>query len=219
MFSAGGVTNDQIDTFKDVHHHAAHDLDFGIHQQACHSEAQLESIPTFVSDDVGVTAKIGEANLLTILFDAHRPDHPAPGRDEVFDMIFGEQNSVSHFFSENSQGKFTVNNAGFLGWYDAEKPGDHYWGEHPDDANDGWESGHAERWAEAVRRADHDFDFRQFDVDGNSVLSRDELGVLIVVPQENPYGVVRAPLGRQLPIEEPLIVDGSTNSVDCGSLH
>ncbi|MEB3279324.1 MAG: M6 family metalloprotease domain-containing protein [Lyngbya sp.] len=160
-------------------------------------------------------------NLLTILWDPHRPDHPAPTQAAIESLLYGETNSVEDYFLENSNGQFTINNAGILGWYDADKPADHYWaldardnngdGEYDEvDLNgDGWISGHVEKWAEAIRKADQDFDFSAYDSNSDGYLHPDELGVLIVIPQNNPDGFVRPVVGSQVPAES-LVVDGVT---------
>src|SRR5262249_34156224 len=127
----------------------------------------------------------------------------------------GPGRSVARWFRENSHGKFTITNAGVLGWYDADKPAKHYWSEHEhrsakDYANDPWTGGHVEKWAEAIRKAAHEFDFARYDANGDGVLSPDELGILIVIPQNSPFGTNRTPAGRELPDWEPLKVGGVT---------
>src|SRR5262249_53182221 len=121
---------------------------------------------------------------------------------------------------ENSNGYFTIENAGVLGWYDADKPADHYWNEHcandPNDTDgDGWLNGHTEKWAEAIRKAAADFNFAAYDSNGDGVLSPNELGVVIVIPQNAPFGTNRRVFGREFPTQdcnnvptEPLVVDG-----------
>ncbi|MCH8275864.1 MAG: hypothetical protein IH851_13865 [Armatimonadetes bacterium] len=156
---------------------------------------------------------VGEYSILLILWDPHRPDHPAPAKQQIEDLVFGQENSVAGWFFENSHGKFRLKRAGILGWYDAAKPGDHYWEsskeKDPEDSDgDGFLSGHTEKWAEAVRLTDQDFDFAEYDRDGDGVLEPHELGILMVIPQNNPFGTMRTPAGAQYPEWAPLIVDG-----------
>jgi M6 family metalloprotease-like protein len=149
--------------------------------------------------------------LLVILWDPHRPDHPAPSRAAVEDMLFGASNSVRGYFLENSNGYFTIENAGVLGWYDADKPADHYWGpkDTGDSDHDGWVDPHIEKWAEAIRKAAVDFDFAAFDSNvPQDLLQPDELGILIVIPQKLPGGYNRTALARDFPSPRPLVVDG-----------
>ena len=148
--------------------------------------------------------------VLAILWDPHRPTDPAPSRSTIEDTLFGATNSVRDYFLENSDGLFTVEKAGVLGWYDADKPADHYWNENEmlDMDGDGWLHGHVEKWAEAIRKADLGFDFSVFDINRDGVLAADELGILIVIPASVPFGTNRGPAGRESPTWEPLVVDG-----------
>lgn len=152
----------------------------------------------------------GNRSLLVILWDPHREGHPAPQKDEIEEMIFGPAPSVRDYFYNESGGKFFLGNAKVLGWFDSIKDAGHYWGPaDPDDSDgDGWTSGHTEKWAEAIRKADSEFDFASFDKNHDGALSPGELGILIVIPQNSPFGTNRPALGRQYPVSEPLIVDG-----------
>jgi M6 family metalloprotease-like protein len=147
--------------------------------------------------------------VLAILWDPHRPDHPAPSKADIEKVIFGPKPSVKDFFNENSDYHFTIEKAGLLGWFNADKPAEHYWANKDEgDANkDGWISGHVEKWAEAIRKADSSFDFGKFDKNKDKNLSPDELTILIVIPQNNPFGTQRDVVGRENPIQD-LIVDG-----------
>jgi M6 family metalloprotease-like protein len=153
---------------------------------------------------------IGERKLLVILWDPHRPDHPAPNATVIEKLIFGPPPSASDYFSENSRGKFKLNLVAVLGWYDADKPASHYWApaDTNDSNNDGWIHGHVEKWAEAIRKADREINFSLYDQNKNGVISSDELGILIVIPQNNSFGTYRQLKGREYPVGEPLVVDG-----------
>lgn len=159
--------------------------------------------------------------VLAILWDPNRPGHPAPSADEVEAKLFGAD-SVRRYFAENSDDYFTIEKAGVLGPYDADKPADHYWDNgdgdyHHRKYNDGWLSGHHEKWAEAIRKADQEFDYSQYDTNNNGTLEPEELAIIVIIPQNGAYGTVGYPAGREavsgpfgntIPISQPLIVDG-----------
>ncbi len=176
-----------------------------------------DSEPRDVTDTVGGPFKELKRirnlrrKIVVILWDPHRPGDPAPLKQDVEATLFGVQNSVRGYFLENSNGHFTIENAGVVGWYDADRPPTHYWG--PVDTNDsdgdGWVNPHVEKWAEAIRKAGVDFDFSAFDGDPlDGVLKPEELGVLIVIPQNSPFGTNRGVVGREYPNPQPLVVRG-----------
>ena len=143
-----------------------------------------------------------------ILWDPHRPDHPRPSRQSIEGLLFGNGQSVRNYLAEVSGGRFTIANAGVLGWYDAAKDADHYWNHPASPCSDGFLHGHTEKWAEAIRRAAGDIDMAAFDLDHNGVLEPDELTMLIVIPQNDPFGTQRGVVGREHPAPQPLVVDG-----------
>ncbi len=153
---------------------------------------------------------LGARQLLVILWDPHRPDHPAPDKQAIADLIFGADPSVAGYFIDSSRGRVALEKAAVLGWYDALKPAEHYWApsDDQDSDGDGWISGHVEKWAEAVRDAAREFDFAAYDKNGDGILEPDELGVMIVIPQNGAFGTNRQAFGRQYPTPEPLVVDG-----------
>jgi M6 family metalloprotease-like protein len=158
-------------------------------------------------------AVAGKRKVLAILWDPHRPGHPAPPRQDVERLLFGPRPSVADWFRENSGGKLTITSAGVLGWYHAARPATHYWSttkaKDPKDRDgDGWLNGHVEKWAEAIRRAAKEFKFTPYDVNHDGVLATDELAILIVIPQKSPFGTNRRPAGRQTPRWEPLVIQG-----------
>ncbi|UCC97394.1 MAG: hypothetical protein JSW66_16305, partial [Phycisphaerales bacterium] len=71
----------------------------------------------------------------------------------------------------------------------------------------GWISGHVEKWAEAIGKADPVFDFKAYDINHDGVLNPSELGIQIVIPQNDTFGTNRYAAGREQPWE-PLVVDG-----------
>jgi M6 family metalloprotease-like protein len=128
-------------------------------------------------------------------------------------VLFGARPSVKDWFRENSGGRFGIESVGLLGWYDADKPADHYWStsarkDAKDKNGDGWLNGHVEKWAEAILKADREVDFSAYDSNDDKILSPDELGILIVIPQRQPFGTNRAPAAREFPRRKPLLVDG-----------
>jgi M6 family metalloprotease-like protein len=151
---------------------------------------------------------IGKRKVLVILWDPHRPEHPAPAKSAVENLIFGPNPSVRDYFLENSGGRFMIEKAGVLGWYDADKPADHYWNHPAACCEDGFLGGHTEKWAESVRKADNEFNFKSYDTNNDNYLSAAELGIVIVIPQNTPFGTKNYALGRQCPEQEHLIVDG-----------
>jgi M6 family metalloprotease-like protein len=167
--------------------------------------------------------------LLTILWDPKVATQPRQTPAEIEAALFGSGASVRSYFLENSDGYFTIENAGIVGWMDSSKPKDFYWREgdyegakwvgtshyYVDGEGKGWYvddegfyNGHTHKYAEAVRRAADQLDFAAFDVDANGELTPDELGVLLVIPQDSGNGFVRGVVGRQLPSPEDLVVDG-----------
>ncbi len=154
-------------------------------------------------------------NVLAILWDPNRPTDQAPSAATVRSTIFGATNSVRDYYLENSNQNFTIENAGVLGWYAADKPASYYWGpvDNGDTNNDGWVNPHVEKWAEAIRKASADFDFQAYDVDNDGTLGSDELAILIVIPQNGPFGTQRGVVGREYPSEQPLVADGVTIKV------
>src|SRR5262249_46498174 len=100
-----------------------------------------------------VEPAIGTRKVLTILHNPHRPapDDVAPPVADFVNGLFGAE-SERDYFEVVSGGKFTIENEGVLGWYDAAKDWSHYWS-HPgcdDPTSDGYSGGHQERWAEAI---------------------------------------------------------------------
>lgn len=151
--------------------------------------------------------------IVVLLWDPHRPTDTAPSVTTINNLMFGQTNSVRDYFLENSGGRFTIDSAGVFGWFPASRPPEYWWGP-PDTADsdgDGWINPHVQKWAEAIRQADPQFNYSLFDknpFDGD--LNPDELGVLIVIPQNTPFGTNRHALGREFPNPQPLVVDGVT---------
>jgi M6 family metalloprotease-like protein len=160
----------------------------------------------------GLVPVHGDRNLLTICWDPHRPEHVAPSISTIDALLFGPAPSVRDYYDVNSHNRFFINNTGVKGWYDAVKAPSYYWGaDDPTDSNgDGWIHPHVEKWAEAINKADASFNFAYYDLNGDKYLAPEELVVLIIIPQNGPFGTVRTPLSREYPTAQPLVVDGVT---------
>jgi M6 family metalloprotease-like protein len=157
--------------------------------------------------------RTGRKQVVALLWDPHRPTDPAPPTVAVDSKIFGAASSVRDYYLQVSGNAFTIERAGVLGWFDASRPANYWWG--PLDTNDtdhdGWVNPHVQKWAEAIRFADGQFNYKAFDsnpLDG--ALRPDELGVLVVIPQNGPFGTNRGVVGREYPNPLPLVVEGVT---------
>lgn len=139
----------------------------------------------------------GQQDVLVILFDPHRPGQPAPSIASLTTALFGPVNSLADYFDEVSGGRFGIRNAGVLGPYDAAHDWTYYWSGQP--------GRHQDKWKEAILAADNDFDFSEYDFDGDGYISGwNELSVLIVVPGTGSSGFVRQAWDG----ETPQTVDG-----------
>jgi len=150
-------------------------------------------------------------NVLFILWDPKRPQDAAPDKSVLERVVYGAAPSVADYFDKQSNGKVKIVNAGILGWYSADKPPEHYWS---DDSfihnNDGFKTGAAERTAEAVKKAEPDFDFKKYDANSDGVLSSDELAVIVVIPQYgDPVDEIDNVYSDELKAT-PIAVDGVT---------
>lgn len=156
----------------------------------------------------------GRRQVVALLWDPHRPTDPAPAVADVDSTIFGPSASARDYYLEVSGGAFTIERAGLFGWFDASRPADYWWG--PPDTNDtdhdGWVHPHVQKWAEAIRDADPQFNYEAFDTNGDGKLAPEELGPLIVIPQNQAFGSNRGVVGREYPNPMPLVVDGETIS-------
>ncbi|MEM1181180.1 MAG: hypothetical protein AAGM22_22750 [Acidobacteriota bacterium] len=156
---------------------------------------------------------IGDKDVLTILWDPDREqeDHPTQADMPITDIdaiLFGASNSADDYFREVSGGRFGLRNAGILGWYDALEPADTYWNP-PPGCTDGFESGHVRKWAEALTFADDDFDFSDYDKNGDGRVEPLELAIVIVIPQDVASGTaLQTPLAEQCPAEVAFSADG-----------
>jgi M6 family metalloprotease-like protein len=158
-------------------------------------------------------------NVLLILWNPHRSDVSVPGVDAIRELVFGAPPSVRDYYAVQSGGRVDLTSAGVLGWFDAKHPSDydsHDLAEAVADSNDAED----QRCAESILDVDEQIDFASFDLDRDGVLRPDELGICVVIAQEEPFSAVRRTHGGG-PNGEPLIVDHVfipiVGEVSCGA--
>lgn len=143
-------------------------------------------VPPVASSPVAAPATTGltTKNVLFVLWDPKRPSAAAPDKAALERAVFGMTPSVIDYFKVESNDKVRFVNAGILGWYSADYPPDHYWSDDPIDHKiDGFKTGEAERYAEALKKSEPDFDYKKYDANNDGTLSADELSIIIVIPQ------------------------------------
>ncbi|WP_421799257.1 hypothetical protein [Haliscomenobacter sp.] len=201
--------------------------------------AQSGLVPDFTKPAFGLTKTVGSNNVLAILWNPERPGEFVPDKNSIEKLLFGPSSSVSSYYSENSGNKFTIRKAAVLGWYQAKQPWQYYWRQGNYDPNnlaagdqhlwvdvngkygqkyakyyldaEGFIHGHRNKYMEAVRMADNEFNFKAYDLNKDGVLSPNELAIIIIIPQNGPFGTKRSfpvVVGRQIPDEAYLTVDG-----------
>ena len=161
---------------------------------------------TTPTTSTGPTAK----NVLFILWDPKRLSDPAPDKAALERVVFGAVPSVADYYKNESNNHVQIVKAGVLGWYSADKQPEHYWSDDPlIHAGDGFKTGAAERVAEAVKKADVDFDFKKYDVNGDGKLTVDELAVFVVIPESgDPVDDIVNVYSSEDPAQVPMTVDG-----------
>jgi len=128
-----------------------------------------------------IPGAVGERPLLLILIEfSNVPHYPLHERDYFDSILFGGNPSVRDYYNEVSYGKFTFVKAGILGWYTSS-------------CNGLKEKSRDEIVREAFRSAskDRSFDFASYDVNGDHILTTDELTILICTSgysSEHPMG-------------------------------
>lgn len=157
-------------------------------------------------------------NVLLILWNPHRPGVAVPSIDAIRALVFGPAPSVRDYYEVQSGGRVDLTSAGVLG-FDAKHPSDSY-SDDPAEAVAGHDLGEDRRCAESILEADEQIDFASFDLDRDGVLRPDELGICVVIPQEDALSAVRRTHGGG-PTGEPLIVDHVfiplVGEVSCGA--
>jgi M6 family metalloprotease-like protein len=145
------------------------------------AETSGQSLET--QEEIAESSKVQIRKTLYILWDPRRPQYAAFDKAVLERILFGPVPSLAHYYSEESNGKMAVEKAGVLGWYTADKGPDYYWFEDMDPHQTGFVNGEAEATAEALKKADADFDFSLYDADADGTLAPEELGIFIVIPQ------------------------------------
>ena len=163
----------------------------------------------FVQPYLGMIPTVRTYRLLVIGFDPVRPGHMRPSFEQIRNTFEGEPRpfgpihgtvveslfqrwrrgpNFRDWLEENSGGLIRLGEVRYVGCFDnawfvapPERQGNWYW-----DNN-----AFAQMWKDALAAADPVVDFHSFDTDGNNHLTKDELLVAIVRPQNNPYGTNR----------------------------
>jgi M6 family metalloprotease-like protein len=191
-------------------------------------------VPDLAEPFFGFKPTFGPRKVLAILWDPPRLGVTRPKREDIRKLLYGQQDgsqpNVADYFRENSGGRFWIEEAETREWLTAAQPDDFYArtgafdpanlpvGDphrlvqddevyYLDDA--GFISGHAHKYAEAVRRTSAaGFDFGAYDTNGDGILEADELSILLVIPSLDANGFVRPLLGQEFPERKPLVVNG-----------
>ncbi len=218
----------------------------------------MVSIADFEQPFYGLKRQGSDANpkvipLVVIAWEGKGKGEPPLSSSELERLFFGATNSVTHWFQENSQGRYRLVPhpihpviGPFQSIYDWPfywRNGPEYvrrllcgdpnlfcdaWKQNPykvpppnDDPHryvnqdgsilylddEGYLGGHTHSWAEAIRGAAEEIDFRDFDQDRNGNLSVDECLVIIVKAQASTFGTRRPVTGSDVP-KTDLVVDG-----------
>ena len=147
-----------------------------------HAVPDLAEAPPFGMVN-GIEPVHGEVNVLAVIFDWDRPNHPTPSKAQVEDALFGATDSAADYFEKVSGGRLSLKKAGVIGPVDADFSHNYY---------DSISGGHQQTWIEALEKADPSFDFGKYDRNGDGYLnSWDELVVMIIKPQNGTAGFVR----------------------------
>ena len=132
---------------------------------------QVRTLTDAVGRQYESIKRLGNATrkVLVVLMDQHYPNPLGrPSAAAVRETIFGDAKSVRGFFLENSGRRFMINKVRTLGWYEADKPTSYY------DSHD--------RMGAALRAADPDIDFGQYDSNNDGKLEPSELAVYFLHP-------------------------------------
>lgn len=133
----------------------------------------------------------GKIPFLVICFDPIRPGEIRPTAAQVVNQLRGGDGgaNVSGWYRENTGGRYVPDPITFLGcadnnWFVAPpgRQGTWYW----DTGNFGL------MWEDAVKAADPQFDFHQYDRNGDNRITGDELAVNVLRPQNGTYGTLRS---------------------------
>ena len=168
----------------------------------------------------------GTRKVLAVIFDPDRPDAPdanAKFREDVDRVLFGAVPSAADYYKVVSGGRVTLEKAGVLGPYKGKKTNgeatneNHYWDaaahdpngdEKCNDSTDAYCSPYDEQVAEALLRAGGDFDFEEYDLDRDGVITPNELCLVVITPQFSSTGSHAMPnFTPFVDSDQPLVVD------------
>ncbi len=179
----------------------------------------------------GVEPLIGSRNVLAILWDPRacdveveideyaneNPEPPPPCKDQD-DLSVGDVEgalftgnvgrNVREQVEAMSGDRFTLVDAGVLGWYEASEPWAYYY-EHPGGCIDGFDNGSSALVADAVRLSDPEVNYADYDVNQDGEVDPQELAIIVVVPRATETGSSIARLyGSNCGGSTPLELDG-----------
>ncbi len=181
------------------------------------AEALPFSPARFPDDNlVGLEPVIGARPVLTILWDPHRPDHGEPTQPDqtsipvasVVAALYGAANSTRDYFLKASGGRFTIENAGVLGWFDNQSVIWELVHQQKPFCIDGTKDREIEKRVDALLQADAVFDFSQYDRNADGVLDPEELAIVMIIPQAKGFGKARVQVNDPLCDVPPLVLDG-----------
>ena len=134
--------------------------------------------------------KVKTFNSLVLCFDPLRPDVPEPSHASLVNMLEGADGglSVRGWFRENSDSHVQAGSFHYVGcddgnWFLAppDRRGNWYWDNKRFDL----------MWQDAIKAADASVNFHAYDLNRDNKLSADELTLILVRPQNGPFGTNR----------------------------
>jgi len=134
--------------------------------------------------------KVKTFNSLVLCFDPLRPDVPAPSHASLVNMLEGADGrlNVRSWFNENSAGHVQAGSFQYVGCDDGnwflpppDRRGNWYWDNKRFDL----------MWQDAIKAADPVVNFHAYDLNRDNKLSPDELTLILVRPQNGPFGTNR----------------------------
>lgn len=185
----------------------------------------------------GTSGNPKRVTLIVLAWEPQGKGEPALSAVDLQQMIFNQTVSLAHWFQEVSQGRYQIIPhpiTPVIGPFPSRKHWTFYWREgqfdprnlnqgdphyyvNPADPEkivyyldeDGYISGHRHAYAECVRFGSNQpgINYKDFDLDGDNVLSFDECGFLIVKAQAITKGYRRPVTGSDIPLTK-LQVDG-----------